>query len=154
MARRKNKKPVRLAALFKGLLPENFQQQRALIQQYQYFFQAQESDVVFQMVTVVNVTDRYLHVSVPNPALANYLRLHSQQIQQQIQHDFGLGLELKISARPENMHNSEHQQKLPPARHFSKTVCDQIKHSADSLEDDALKAALKSLSKTILKDSN
>lgn len=143
---------MRVTKLFKGLLPEGFQQKRSLIQQYQHFFKSQQSDAVFQMVQVVNVTDRYLHVSVPNPALATYLRLHSEQIQQKMRHNFGSILELKVSARPEDMRNYEHKQKLPPARHFSKKVCDRINNSVESIDDEALKAALISLSKTIRKD--
>ncbi|MBT3724482.1 MAG: hypothetical protein HOG41_13965, partial [Gammaproteobacteria bacterium] len=84
MVRKRNKKPVPVSSLFKRLLPEGFAQKRAEIEQFQHFFEVQESDAVFQMVKVTNITDQYLNVTLPNAALSSYLRLPSEQIRQQI----------------------------------------------------------------------
>ena len=144
-------KTLSAASIFKGLLPAEYREKTGLIQQYQYFFEAQESDAVFQMVKVCNVTDEYLQVSVPNPALSVYLRMHAEEIKALMMENFGQALELKISSRPESAGESAKNIPLPPAPHFPQKVCQQVYDSANSVEDDALSAALKSLSKTIAK---
>lgn len=138
-----------MSSLFRKLLPDNFRQKNVTIQQYQQFFHSQSSDAVFQMVQVMNVSDDRITLAVPSSALANYLRLHSVEIRQQIAEQFNQSLELKIIAQPESMSPEEKSSKLKPVKHFSQTVCDQVKKSASSVDDDALKAALVSLSKSI-----
>jgi len=108
MKRSKNKKLVPVSQLFKRLLPEGFAQKRAEIEQFQHFFDLQESDAVFQMVKVTNVTSQYLNVTLPNAALSSYLRLHSEQIRQSIIENFGVDLILKISTRPEIAEQEKH----------------------------------------------
>ena len=142
------KSPLPVRALFRRLLPENFLQKRALIQHYQQFFESQASDAVFQMVTVVNVTEQYLHVSLPNPTLASYFRLHGEQVKQLIRDQFGVELQIKISVRPE-VESEAGLSSLSTLPHFSASVCEQINNSADAVEDDELKQALKSLSRTL-----
>ena len=136
-------------SIFKGLLPKSYRQQWSVIQQYQHFFQAQESDAVFQLVKVANVTSDYLHVTMPNPALANYLRLHNEEIRSLLLESFGHALEIKISSRPEANNEVFDKPKLKPAQHFSDKVCSQVFDAADSVDDERLSAALKSLSKAI-----
>lgn len=151
MGRNKNKKPVRLASIFKKLLPEGYAQKRAQIQQFQYFFEAHESDAVFQMVKVTNVTGEYLNVTLPNAALSSYLRLHSEQIRQEIVQNFGVDLILKISTRPESLSQNDPEIKKDWLPDISQSSCDQMINAADHVEDDELKNALKSLSKTLSK---
>ena len=154
MTRKRNKKPVQVARLFKGLLPEDYAQKRALIQQYQQFFESQESDAVFQMVKVTNVTDDYLNVTLPNAALSSYLRLHGEQIRQSILESFGVELTLKISTRPESFTQTEQKHNEDWLPEISRSSCDQIVNAAEYVEGDELKDALKSLSKTLAKNSH
>lgn len=148
---RKPFKPKPASALFKRWLPEDFKQKSVLINQLQQFFLEQSSDAVYQMVTVCNVTEDYLSVSVNSPPLAAYLRLHSEQIQHQIEDNFGLKLVLKISARPDNSVRETPASYMASASEVSEVACEQIRKSADSLEDEALKHALQSLSETLSK---
>ena len=149
MGSNRNKKLVQVGRFFKGLLPEGYAQQQAQIQQFQHFFEAQESDAVFQMVKVTNVTDNYLNITLPNAALSSYLRLHSEQIRQLIQHNFGMELVLKISTSPESFNQPEQLNKKTLLADISQFSCDQMKTAADYVEDDNLKRALKSLSVTL-----
>ncbi len=151
---KRNKKPVQVAKLFKSLLPEGYAQKRAEIQQFQHFFESQQSDAVFQMVQVTNVTDQQLSVSLPNAALSSYLRLHSEQIHQLIKENFAVDLILNISTRPDLLNQHEPEVKQDWLPEISKSSCDQITHAADFVEDEALKEALKSLSKTLSKGSH
>jgi len=151
MKRSKNKKPVPLSQLFKRILPEGFAQKRAEIEQFQHFFDLQESDAVFQMVKVTNVTGQYLNVTLPNAALSSYLRLHSDQIRQLILENFGVDLILKISTRPEVSEREKQYPKHKLSADFSQSSCDQMTTAAEYIEDEELKQAMKSLSKTLSK---
>ncbi len=148
MTTRHKKSPQPIQALFRKLLPQEFRQKRAQIDHLQQFFAERKSDAVFQVVRVLNVTPQYLHVSLPNPALANYFRLHGQEIRQQIKQQFGQDLQLKISVQPPG-NATDRSPSYAPLPHYSADVTEQIGRSADALEDDELKAALKSLSKTL-----
>lgn len=139
------------SSLCSAFLPAEYRQKWGLIQQYQHFFEAQESDAVFTMVKVLNVTDAQLIVSVPNPALSTYLRMHGDEIKALLFENFGKALELKISSRPETGRDHLAKQPLKPAPHFDDNVCSKINDAANTIEDEDLQAALKSLSKTIRK---
>ncbi len=138
-----------MGSLFGKLLPKDFKQKSATINQYQHFFQSQTSDAVYQMVDVLNVTQDCLTVSVPSPALLNYLRLHSQQIRDLISEQFGHYPQLKIKVIPETPDPDGSGKDLKPARHFSPAVCDQIIKSAGGLQDEELREAMISLANTI-----
>lgn len=138
-----------VSSLFSRLLPDEFQRKRATIQQYQQFFYSIDTDAVFQMVEVMNVTADTLTVAVPSSALVNYLRLHSPEIRQQIFEQFHHSLELKIIARPDSMCLEDEKIKLKPAKHFSRSISDQVKKSASMVDDEDLQSALVSLSKAI-----
>ena len=153
----RTKKPKRFneslsaSSLCSSFLPPDYREKWGLIQQYQHFFEAQQSDAVFTMVKVLNVTDTQLIVSVPNPALSTYLRMHGEEIKALLLESFGKALELKISSRPETASDHLTKPALKPAQHFDDTVCSQINDAANSIEDEDLQAALKSLSETIRK---
>lgn len=151
-SRRNKHYPVPLSSLFGKVLPENFRQKSATIHQYQQFFNSLESDAVFQMVEVINVTDEHLSLAVPSPSLVNYLRLHSQQLRQQIEEQFGLDLELIFKVLPESISPKREIKKMPSARHFSASVSDQIKKSSSGLDDEELRNAMISLADTIKND--
>ena len=149
MARKRINEPRSLGSLFKKLLPPDYAQKRAEIDQLQQFFSAQDSDAVFGMVTVLNITDQYLHVSLPNATLSAYLRLHSAQIRQMLLEHFNIDVELKISTRPQQQ-QKEIEMK-PLTADFSDASRQQMQGSAQYIEDDDLKAALNSLSETLAK---
>ncbi len=144
----KKKFPTKVSKLFSKILPEDYRLKTSRINQFQHFFQLQQSDAVFAMVNVLNVSDKVLSVGVPNSALATYLRLHSEQIKQDILNNFNENLDLKIITVPENNSIDETKVKTP-AEHYPKSVCDQIQTSAESIQDSSLKEALLSLSKTL-----
>ncbi len=148
MTARHKKQLQPIQSLFRKLLPQEFRQKRGQIEHFQQFFAGQEQDAVFQLVRVLNVTAQYLHVSLPNPPLANYFRLHSQEIRQQIKQQFGQDLQLKISVQPQADEAGESREHKP-LPHYSSAVTEQIGRSADAVDDAELKAALKSLSRTL-----
>jgi len=149
---RKTHKPVKVSSLFGKLLPQDYRQKSALINQFQHFFDQQKSDAVFQMVKVMNVTEHQLVLAVPSPALVNYLRLHSQQIKAQIAELFGQHLELKIMAQPESLVGDSEPPEKKGLKHFSESVTRQIKKSSASVDDEELRQAMISLAEAIKKD--
>lgn len=144
---RKARRPQPLKKLFGKVLPHNYAEKYALIHQYQQFFHEQQNDAVFQLVKVMNVTSNSITVSVPSPALVTYLRLHSQQLDESIQQQFGQHMELIIKAVPES--DKPKTVKLEPARHCSEQVSEQVRKSSSSLEHEELKQAMIRLAKAI-----
>ena len=153
MARKYTNRPRTVASIFSKVLPPDYARKRAELDQLQQFFSSQESDAVFAMVRVVNLTHEYLHVTLPNATLSAYLRLHSMQIKQMLRENFNIDVELKISTRPEASEQKA-QPKMKANRDFSEASREQMQQSAQYIEDDALKAALDSLSQTLAKQKN
>jgi hypothetical protein len=151
-ARKKNKSsPLQVSKLFGKILPEGYQSKTALISQYQHFFNSLDTDAVFQMVKVMSIDANMLTVSLPSAALVNYLRLHSQQICREIEHQFGQVMALRIISSPAGAQNEMPRPRLKPAAHFSEEVSDKIKTSAINLDDDELKQSLLRLADAIKK---
>lgn len=151
-ARKKNKSsPLQVSKLFGKILPEGYQSRTALISQYQHFFDSLDTDAVFQLVKVVSVEANIVTVSLPSAGLVNYLRLHSQQICREIEHQFGQVMALKIISSPEGAQNEQPHPRLKPAPHFSAEVSDKIKTSARNVDDDELRQSLIRLADAIKK---
>jgi len=153
MAAKRNNKALPVSELFKQHLPQDFSRKRAQIEQFQAFFATRDSDAVFQMVTVNNVTASELSLTLPSAALASYLRLHAEQLRQQIREMFGVELSIKISTRPDVQsaaHDGNRKKRL--AADISSASCDQMTSSAEFVDDERLRNALKSLSKTLAKE--
>lgn len=139
-------KPLPVKNFFARVLPEDYRTHASLIHQFQHFFQQMKDDAVYQQVTVNNVSDHLLHVSLPNSTLANYFRLHELELQQSIESAFSIRPSIKVSVQPK-----QQDKKLPresPAP-VSEKVVDQISKSSEAVEDEHLKAAIKSLSATL-----
>ena len=152
MAAKRNNKALPVSELFKRHLPQGFSRKRAQIEQFQAFFATRDSDAVFQMVTVNNVTATELSLTLPGAALASYLRLHAEQLREEILEMFGVELSIKISTRPDAQsaaHDANRKKLL--AADISSASCDQMTSSADFVDDERLKNALKSLSRTLAK---
>lgn len=154
MAAKRTNKPVPVSELFRNHLPQGFVQKRAQIEQFQSFFATRESDAVFQMVTVSNVSATELSLTMPGAALASYLRLHTEQLRAEIYEMFGVELNIKISSRPEAPALDSHPHKKPLAADISSASCAQMTAGAEFVQDERLKNALKSLSQTLAKDRN
>ncbi len=150
MARKRNNKLQPMATMFGDLLPPDYASKRAEIDQLQMFFNTQQSDAVFQMVTVLNVTDDYLHVSLPNATLSAYLRLHTEQIRQMLKDYFQLDVALKISTQPEAAHAETSRSQSDFGADISPATSEKMQKMAQDIDDETLRKAMQSLSKTLL----
>jgi hypothetical protein len=141
--------PLQVSKLLGKILPDGFQSKTALINQYQQFFNSLDSDAIFQMVKVVSVEADMLTLSLPSAGLVNYLRLHTQQISRDIEHQFGQVMALKIISSPMGAQTEIPHKGLKPAAHFSAEVSDKIKKSAKNIDDDELRQSLLRLADAI-----
>lgn len=141
-----NSKPLPVKNFFARVLPEDYRAHASLIQQFQHFFQQMRDDAVYQQVTVNNVSDNLLHVSLPNSTLANYFRLHERELQQSIESAFSIRPSIKVTVQPEQRNKELLREPLAPV---SEKIADQINKSSETMEDEHLKAAIKSLSATL-----
>jgi sugar-specific transcriptional regulator TrmB len=137
--------------LCKRLLPQDYRHKSAEIRRYQLFFQQQSSDAVFQMVEVINVSEREIVLAVPSPVLVNYLRLHMNQIQQQIQEQFGQSPAIKVVAMPDSNIKADADIQRKGVKHFSNDVSERMQKSVTAIDDDKLREAMQALARAIRK---
>ena len=144
-----NNTPRPVRSLFADVLPAQYRQHTASIAQYQAFFDNLDQDPVYQHVQVVDVDESRLAVAVTSPGIANYLRLHTREIDTMIEEAFGRKLQLKISVTPGKLEASVEQSRRGKAPRFTEQVARRVEQSASGVEDEALKAALVRLSRSI-----
>jgi hypothetical protein len=130
-------------------LPQNFAQQTARINQFQAFFDALDNDPVFAQVRVLKVDPALVTLALPSATLANYLRLYSRDIQQQLADSFHQHYALNVVASPEAFYQRQQESGLAPAKKVSKSMCDRIKASAETIEDDEVRRSLLSLARSM-----
>ena len=140
-------RPVR--NLFGDILPPDYRQRTATINQFQAFFSSLEDDPVYACVEVLSVDHDSLTLAVPSPGLVNYLRLHTREISGMLEQNFGRRFELRMIVQPGAARVGAEHARQRPARHFSDEVSKQVERSANGLEDEALKEALTRLSRSI-----
>ena len=138
----------------RAALPENFDRVCRDTLAIQQFLFKQLPEPMSQQVTVVNLTDETIVIAVTDPQIANYLRLYTTEIQQQIQETFNLTQVIKIKTMPGTVLQVDNA--LPAAKkptEVSPEIVQTLQRGADWIEDEDLKLALKSLATALKKTS-
>jgi hypothetical protein len=84
--------------------------------------------------------------------VANYLRLHSAEIQQQLRETFQLEQKLTFRTIPDALFNARRPVQLPAPRAVSSDSVSAIRRSAQWIEDDSLRTAILSLADSMTVD--
>ncbi len=103
-----------------------------------------------QSVTVLSVNETEIVVAAETPGVANFLRFHIAEIQQQLREGLQMTQQLKFCALPNSLLQLKQKpiEKRPP-RQVSPNAVDAIKRNAEWIEDDQLKAAMLSLANSL-----
>ena len=104
---------------------------------------------VKQSVTVLTINQDEIVIAANSPMVANYLRLHSREIQQQIRETFHFEQTLKFRTVPDSLLKLERQHSLPQPRQVSAESVEAIERNAQWIEDEDLRAAMLSLAKSL-----
>ena len=144
---RRGMRPVR--KWFGDVLPPDYARKTSLINQFQAFFHSLQDDPVYACVEVLAVDERQLTLAVPSPGLVNYLRLHTREIGDMIEQQFGCRLQLRMIVQPGASAAGAESARRGPARYFAAPVAEQLERSAAAVEDQSLRDALIRLARAI-----
>ena len=132
-----------------SVLPANFRQVTSKTSELQQFLREHLPEPVNQQVSVINSSQDEVVVAVSDPQVANFLRLYSAEIQQQMRETFHSRQVLKIRTLPGSMLEVGNRPGAKkPLRQTAETVR-QFQHSANSVEDEHLRQILKSLAESM-----
>jgi hypothetical protein len=139
----------KISRLCQSVLPAEFEQVKRQVPGLQHFLEENLPDAVKQSVTVLTINQDEIVIAANSPMVANYLRLHSREIQQQIRETFHFEQTLKFRTVPDSLLKLERQQSLPQPRQVSAESVAAIKRSAQWIESEDLKAAMLSLAESL-----
>ena len=141
-----------IARLCRSVLPPDFERIKRLLPDLQRFLEQNLPEPVNQSVTLLTLNQDEIVIAANSPLVANYLRLHSKEIQQQLRETFKLEQKLKFRTVPDSMLRLERPSELPrPARVSAESV-EALQRSAQWIENDTLKSALLSLAQSLKDD--
>jgi hypothetical protein len=139
----------KISRLCQSVLPAEFEQVRRQTPGLQHFLEENLPESVKQSVTVLTINQHEIVIAANSPMVANYLRLHSKEIQQQIRETFHFEQTLKFRTVPDSLLKLERQQNIPQPRQVSAESIEALKRNAQWIEDDGLKAAMLSLAESL-----
>lgn len=143
---------TRLDKLCRSVLPPGFKKISQLGPGIQSFLEQNLPEPINQNITLLSITDEHIVIAANSPVMANYLRLHAAEIQQQLRETFSLDQEIKFRSLPESLLNVGSQYEIPKPDPVSDQSIDAIERSASWIEDEGLKSALLSLAQSLKKD--
>jgi hypothetical protein len=139
----------KISRLCQSVLPAEFEQVKRQVPGLQHFLEENLPDAVKQSVTVLTINQDEIVIAANSSMVANYLRLHSKEIQQQIRETFNFEQILKFRTVPDSLLKLERQQSLPQPRQVSVESVAAIERNAQWIEDEDLRAAMLSLAKSL-----
>jgi hypothetical protein len=134
-----------ISRLCQSVLPPGFEQAKRQLPQIQAFLEENLPEEVQHSVTLLTVNTEEIVIAANTPMVANYLRLHSAEIQQQLRETFQLEQQVKFRTIPDALFHARKQKKLQPPRVVNGKAVRAIKRNALCIEDETLRAAMLSL---------
>jgi len=135
-----------------SVLPADFEQVKRLVPEIQQFLEENLPEPVNRSVTVLTVNRDEIVIAANSPLVANYLRLHAKEIQQQLKETFQFEQSLKFRSIPDSLIKPEKHEHLRQPEAVSTESIAALKRSVQWVEDEELKAALLSLADSLKQD--
>jgi len=142
----------KIGSLCQSVLPPGFERIRRLLPGIQRFLEDNLPEPVNQSVTLLTLNQEEIVIAASSPLVANYLRLHGKEIQQQLRETFGLEQVLKFRTIPDSMLRLERPGESLRPRQVSPASIETLHRGAQSIEDATLQAALLSLAQSLEED--
>lgn len=134
------------------MLPPGFEQVTRLGPDIQRFLEQNLPATVNQSVTLLTINQDEIVVAANSPMVANYLRLHSREIEQQLHETFKLEQALKFRTIPDSLLKLDNNEYRPHPEQVSAESIEAIRRNAEWIEDEQLKAAMLSLAESLKTD--
>ena len=142
----------KISRLCQSVLPPEFDQVKRLAPGIQRFLEQNLPAEVSQSVTLLTINQNEIVIAANSPTVANYLRLHSSEISQQLRETFNLEQSLKFRSIPDSLLKLDRQEFLRQPPKVSAQSIEAIKLNAQWIEDEDLRAALLSLAESLKAD--
>ena len=143
----------KISGLCRSVLPPGFEEINQLVPGVQKFLEQNLPEEVSQCVTLLTINQDEIVIAANTPMVANYLRLHSREIQQQLRETFKLEQALKFRSIPDTMLKLEKKNEYHgQVGQVGPEAIAAIKLNAKWIEDADLQAALLSLAKSLEDD--
>ena len=139
----------KISSLCQAVLPAEFELVRRQAPGLQHFLEENLPAAVKQAVTVLTINQNEIVIAANSPMVANYLRLHSKELQQQLRETFNFEQTLKFRTVPDSLLKIEQHEHLRPPRQVTAESVEAIKRNAQWIEDEDLKAAMLSLAESL-----
>ena len=144
----------KISRLCQSVLPPGFEQVTRLGPEIQHFLEQNLPESVNQAVTLLTVNQHEIVIAANSPMVANYLRLHSSEIAQQLQETFGLEQAVRFRSVPDSLLKINQSQTSRAPRAASAESITAIQRNAEWIENEDLKAALLSLAESLKADQS
>jgi hypothetical protein len=138
-----------LSRLCQSILPPEFERLRRQLPRIQEFLDTNMPEAVQGCVTVLSMNEEEIVIAANTPMVANYLRLHSAEIQQQLRESFQLKQTVRFRTIPDALLKPRKREPLQAARAVSAEAVNSIKLNAQWIEDETLRDALLALADSL-----
>ena len=142
----------KISRLCQLVLPPGFEQVNHLGPEIQRFLEQNLPAAVNQAVTLLTLNQHEIVIAANSPMVANYLRLHSKEIAQQLRESFNLEQALKFRTVPDSLLKIDQKPRLREPREVGAESIKAIRRNAEWIEDEDLKAAMLSLAESLETD--
>lgn len=142
----------KISRLCQSVLPPGFDEVTRLGPAIQNFLEQNLPESVNQAVTLLTINQHEIVIAANSPMVANYLRLHSSEIAQQLRETFHLEQVLRFRSVPDSLLRIDKNQTAREPLTVSDESIRAIRRNADWIEDEELKAALLSLADSLKSD--
>lgn len=139
----------RIGKLCRSILPPDFDQVKSRLPQIQTFLEENLPVPVNRAVTLLTLNRDEIVIAANSPLVANYLRLHGKEIQQQLRETFGLEQILKIRTIPDSMLKLDLPGALRQPEQVNPESIEALQRNAQWIEDEDLRAAILSLAESL-----
>jgi hypothetical protein len=142
-----------IAGLCRAVLPPEFERLKRQIPEIQKFLEHNLPESVQGCVTLLTLNAEEIVIAANTPMVANFLRLHSTEIQQQLRETFNLEQNLRFRTIPDALLKTgggDQSSELEPEA-VSDEAVSAIERNAQWIEDEKLRAAMLSLAKSLKK---
>ncbi|MCP4470025.1 MAG: DUF721 domain-containing protein [Gammaproteobacteria bacterium] len=142
-----------IAGLCRGVLPPEFERLEQQIPEIQQFLEQNLPESVQGCVTLLTLNDEQIVIAANSPMVANFLRLHSAEIGQQLRETFNLEQNIRFRTIPDALLKTGGRDRLtePEPEAVSEEAVSAIERNAQWIEDEKLRAAMLSLAKSLKK---
>ena len=143
----------KIGRLCQSILPPEFEQVKRQLPDIQSFLEENLPAPVNQAVTLLTLNRDEIVIAANSPLVANYLRLHGKEIQQQLRETFNLEQTLKFRAMPDSMLKLDQPVKTvrKPGQVSTESI-EALRRNAQWIEDEDLRAAVLSLAESLKHD--